>query len=62
MDITKIERELGWRPRQSLESGLLKTVEWYLSHQEWVEAIRKQKEYQQWLERNYANRGERSKT
>ncbi len=60
MDITKIGRDLGWRPRQSLESGLLKTVQWYLAHPEWVEAIRKQKDYQQWLERNYARRGEPS--
>jgi dTDP-glucose 4,6-dehydratase len=57
MDITKIGRELGWQPRQSLESGLLKTVEWYLSHPEWVEAILEQKEYRQWLETNYASRG-----
>ncbi len=56
MDITKINQELGWQPRQSLASGLLKTVEWYLSHPEWVEAIRRQKDYQEWLERNYANR------
>ncbi len=60
MDITKIGRELGWHPRQSLESGLLKTVEWYLSHPEWVEAIRQQKDYQQWLARNYARRGEQT--
>jgi dTDP-glucose 4,6-dehydratase len=57
MDITKIGQELGWQPRQSLESGLLKTVEWYLGHPEWVEAIRKGRDYQQWLERNYAQRG-----
>jgi dTDP-glucose 4,6-dehydratase len=57
MDITKIRRELGWQPRQSLASGLLKTVEWYLTHAEWVEAIRRQGEYQQWLEKNYEKRG-----
>jgi dTDP-glucose 4,6-dehydratase len=57
MDITKIGRELDWQPRQSLESGLLKTVEWYLSHPEWVEAIRQKGDYQQWLERNYEQRG-----
>ena len=54
MDITKINRELGWQPRQSLASGLLKTVQWYLDHPEWVEAIHKQQDYQGWLERNYA--------
>jgi dTDP-glucose 4,6-dehydratase len=57
MNITKLRQELGWEPRQSLESGLLKTVEWYLSHPEWVEAIRKQQDYQGWLEKNYAKRG-----
>ena len=57
MNITKLRRELGWEPRQSLHSGLLKTVEWYLAHPEWVEAIRKQQEYQGWLDKNYARRG-----
>jgi dTDP-glucose 4,6-dehydratase len=56
MDISKIHNDLGWEPSQSLESGLLKTVEWYLSHPEWVEAVLKQKEYQQWIERNYVRR------
>ena len=42
---TKISTELGWQPRCSLGSGMQKTVEWYLSHPEWVEAIRKQGEY-----------------
>ena len=58
MDITKIRDELGWQPRQSLASGLLKTVEWYLNHPLWVEAVRKQVDYQGWLESNYSNRGE----
>lgn len=58
IDIARIKRELGWQPRHSLASGLLKTVEWYLSHPQWVEAVRKQVEYQGWLERNYSNRGE----
>jgi dTDP-glucose 4,6-dehydratase len=58
MDISKIQRELGWQPRQSLTSGLLKTVEWYLSHPAWVDTIRKQQDYQGWLAKNYARRGE----
>ena len=56
MNITKLRRELGWEPRQSLESGLLKTVEWYLSHPQWVDVIRKQQDYQGWLDKNYARR------
>ena len=56
MDAGKIERELGWRPRHSLTEGLRDTVEWYLSHPEWVTAIRKQQEYQSWLAENYEKR------
>jgi dTDP-glucose 4,6-dehydratase len=58
MDITKIKRELGWQPRQSLASGLLKTVEWYINHPEWVDVIQKQSDYKGWLQRNYDRRGE----
>ena len=58
IDITKINRELGWQPRQSLGSGLQKTVEWYLAHPEWLAAITRQREYQQWMERNYGSRRE----
>ena len=56
MDAGKIERELGWRPRHSLTEGLRDTVEWYLSHPEWVAAIRKQQDYQSWLTQNYEKR------
>ncbi len=58
MDITKIQRELGWQPRYTLGEGLQKTVEWYLSHPDWIAAIRKQAEYQRWLERNYEGRAQ----
>jgi dTDP-glucose 4,6-dehydratase len=57
MDITKIQRDLGWTPGCSLEDGLSKTVEWYLSHPDWVEAIHEQGDYQTWIEKNYAARG-----
>lgn len=56
MDITKIKQELGWQPRHSLETGLLKTVKWYLSHPEWVANIRKRNDYQEWVKRNYQER------
>jgi dTDP-glucose 4,6-dehydratase len=59
MDISKIQDELGWQPRQSLAAGLLKTVEWYLAHPGWLEAIRQKPAYQKWLERNYLERGEK---
>ncbi|WP_262296306.1 dTDP-glucose 4,6-dehydratase [Microvirga sesbaniae] len=40
IDASKIERDLGWRPTETFESGLRKTVEWYLSNQEWWERVR----------------------
>jgi len=60
MDITRIRRELGWQPRQTLASGLLMTVEWYLGHPEWIDAIRSQHDFQGWLKRNYVERGGRT--
>jgi dTDP-glucose 4,6-dehydratase len=56
IDITKIRSHLGWEPRQSLGSGILKTIQWYLSHPDWISAIQQQHDYQQWLERNYDKR------
>ncbi len=56
MDIGKINAELGWQPRQSLGSGLQKTVEWYLANPEWVEKAREQQDYQRWMEANYKKR------
>ena len=58
MDCRKIERELDWRPLETLESGLRKTVEWYLSNPGWVSAIRGRPSYQEWIACNYAGRGE----
>lgn len=52
IDCSKIENELGWRPKQTFESGLLKTVEWYLQNSEWVNSI-KSGEYFKWIERQY---------
>lgn len=56
IDCSKIERDLGWQPKESFETGLLKTVQWYLDHLEWVEQVRSGA-YQTWLQQNYANRG-----
>jgi dTDP-glucose 4,6-dehydratase len=41
IDATKIRRELGWEPKETFETGLRKTVEWYLAHRPWVEATRR---------------------
>jgi dTDP-glucose 4,6-dehydratase len=59
MDIRKISSELGWSPKESFDSGLRKTVAWYVSHPGWVEAVRARKEYSGWLNQNYTNRGGR---
>jgi len=58
IDLSKISRELGWQPRESLATGLRRTVEWYLRHPEWVESVGRQGEYRKWLEANYQQRGE----
>jgi dTDP-glucose 4,6-dehydratase len=49
----KIRQKLGWQPRHTLASGLASTVEWYLSHPEWVQAVRQQQDYQGWIAQNY---------
>jgi dTDP-glucose 4,6-dehydratase len=57
MDITKLQSKLGWNPRQSIESGLLKTVKWYLENRDWVASIHQHQDYQAWLQKNYSGRG-----
>jgi dTDP-glucose 4,6-dehydratase len=58
MNTRKIELELGWQPKYALREGLLKTVNWYLEHGDWIQAIRRQAEYQSWLDKNYTERVE----
>jgi len=55
IDARKIESELGWRAQESFETGLRKTVEWYLANSAWVESVTSGA-YQHWMERNYAGR------
>ncbi len=55
IDARKIERELGWRPAETFETGLRKTVQWYLDHQDWVRNVQSGA-YQQWISENYAQR------
>ena len=52
MDITKIERELGWRPRETFAGGLRKTIEWYLGNLEWVEHVNSGS-YREWINLQY---------
>ena len=53
IDATKIEKELNWRPAETFETGILKTVKWYLDNKYWVEQVISG-EYCQWIERQYA--------
>jgi dTDP-glucose 4,6-dehydratase len=55
IDARKIRNELGWTPRESFESGLARTVRWYLDNAAWVDAIRSG-EYRNWMEKNYERR------
>jgi dTDP-glucose 4,6-dehydratase len=56
MNINKIQKELGWEPQYNLEEGLQKTVTWYLDHVDWLNAIIKEKDYQNWMQINYQGR------
>ncbi|MBN2678468.1 MAG: dTDP-glucose 4,6-dehydratase [Anaerolineaceae bacterium] len=53
MDITRIKTELGWKPRESLGSGLTRTIEWYMNHAEWLNAIRGREDFKGWVDANY---------
>ena len=52
IDATKISNELGWKPDETFETGIRKTVKWYLNNQAWVESMQSG-EYQHWVAKNY---------
>ena len=56
IDASKIKRELGWQPTESFESGLRKTVQWYLDNQAWAGEVTSGA-YRNWMAANYAARG-----
>ncbi len=55
IDATKIHRELDWKPAETFESGIRKTVQWYLDNPVWVTNVQSG-QYRQWLDQNYAVR------
>lgn len=55
IDARKLERELGWKPAETFESGIGKTVQWFLDHQEWVRDVQSG-DYLKWIDKNYAQR------
>jgi dTDP-glucose 4,6-dehydratase len=57
IDARKLERELGWKPAETFETGIRKTVRWYLDNPGWVERVQSGA-YREWVVRNY---GERAK-
>lgn len=55
IDAGKMSAELNWQPQESFESGIRKTVQWYLDNQQWVANV-KSGAYQSWIEQNYGER------
>jgi len=53
IDASKIERELGWKPAETFDTGIRKTVQWYLAHPEWVANVQSGA-YRDWLQTQYA--------
>jgi dTDP-glucose 4,6-dehydratase len=52
VDARKIERELGWKPHETFESGLRKTIAWYLANEAWVQSVTSGA-YRQWVAAQY---------
>ena len=52
IDCTKLKSELGWKPKESFETGLEKTIDWYLNNKDWVERVRSG-EYRNWIKHQY---------
>ena len=53
IDARKIERELGWKPRESFETGMRKTIDWYLQNEEWVKEVTSGG-YRKWIATQYS--------
>lgn len=56
IDCRRMEEELGWLPAESFETGIRKTVQWYLEHSAWVEQVRSG-DYQAWIAAHYGKEG-----
>jgi dTDP-glucose 4,6-dehydratase len=56
IDASKIKRELGWQPAMTFEEGIEKTVEWYLDHGSWTQAV-SNSQHREWLKQNYQAQG-----
>jgi dTDP-glucose 4,6-dehydratase len=56
IDATRVERELGWKPAETFETGIRKTVHWYLDHAQWLSGVTSGS-YRHWIETHYAQQG-----
>jgi dTDP-glucose 4,6-dehydratase len=55
INLDKISQTIGWQPRHQFEEALEKTVDWYLSHMDWVDSVRSG-DYRRWIDQNYGDR------
>lgn len=54
IDFSKLKDELGWMPDESFDTGIKKTIQWYLDNQTWVEQIKSGQYYQRWMKQHYS--------
>jgi dTDP-glucose 4,6-dehydratase len=52
IDSSKIKRELGWQPKETFDTGLEKTIRWYLENPKWVESVQTGA-YREWIQKHY---------
>jgi dTDP-glucose 4,6-dehydratase len=55
IDASKLREELGWEPTETFDTGIQKTIQWYLENDDWVADV-KSGDYQKWLDTNYGGR------
>lgn len=55
IDSTKLQTQLGWKPKENFETGIRKTIQWYLSNQDWMENV-KSGQYLEWAEKQYGKK------
>ena len=55
INATKLKTQLGWSAKENFDTGIRKTVQWYLANQDWVQGVRSG-EYLKWIDLNYGDR------
>ena len=59
LDNSRVIEKIGWRPAWDIKTAVRKTVEWYLANPGWIAAIQQQKQFSEWVNKNYSGRGEK---